>query len=97
MEAMNAISTRPRRLAISTARDGAGKMSVAVRDAGAGFDSSNASRLFEAFYSSKPHGTGMGLAICRSIIEAHGGEIWAANNTDYGATFQISLNLDSAN
>jgi PAS domain S-box-containing protein len=96
MEAMNAISTRPRRLAISTARDESGHICVAVRDAGLGFDSNNANRLFEAFYSSKPQGMGIGLAICRSIIEAHEGKIWAANNEDHGATFQISLKAENA-
>jgi PAS domain S-box-containing protein len=95
MEAMHSISTRPRRLSISTARDDTGNICVAVQDVGLGFDASNSNRLFEAFYSSKPQGMGMGLAICRSIIEAHGGKIWAANNADHGATFQISLKAES--
>jgi PAS domain S-box-containing protein len=96
MEAMNAISTRPRRLVISTARDEPGNICVAVRDSGFGLDPNNSNRLFEAFFSSKPQGMGMGLAICRSIIEAHEGKIWAASNEDHGATFQISLKAENA-
>jgi PAS domain S-box-containing protein len=95
MESMHSVSTRPRRLVISTACEGPEHICVAVRDSGLGFDPNNSNRLFEAFYSSKPRGMGMGLAICRSIIEAHEGKIWAANNEDHGATFQISLKAES--
>jgi PAS domain S-box-containing protein len=95
MESMSSISTRPRQLAISTAVDNTGMICVAVRDTGLGFDSNNATRMFEAFYSSKPQGMGMGLAICRSIIDAHGGRISAAKNADHGATFQISLKAEN--
>jgi PAS domain S-box-containing protein len=94
MEAMNSISTRPRRLAILTARDATAKICVSISDVGPGFEASNAPRLFEAFYSSKPQGMGMGLAICRSIIEAHGGKLSAANNVDHGATFHMLLDAD---
>jgi C4-dicarboxylate-specific signal transduction histidine kinase len=96
MESMHAVSARSRRLAISTACEGPDHICVAVRDSGLGFDPNNSSRLFEAFYSSKPRGMGMGLAICRSIIEAHEGKIWAANNDDHGATFRISLKAENA-
>jgi PAS domain S-box-containing protein len=94
IEAMNSVSTRPRSLAISTARDNTAKISIAISDAGPGFEPDQALRLFEAFYSSKPHGMGMGLAICQSIMEAHGGKIWADNNTDQGATFHLLLDED---
>jgi PAS domain S-box-containing protein len=64
---------------------------VAVRDAGVGLPESDPERLFEAFYTTKPNGLGMGLSISRSIIDAHGGLLWATPNQDHGATFQFSL------
>lgn len=83
----------PRKLIVgsqqSTDRDG---VVVTVRDSGTGIDPDVADRLFNAFFSTKPDGMGMGLSICRSIVEAHGGRIWAANNDDGpGATFQVFL------
>ena len=70
-------------------------MLVAVRDSGPGLDG-GLERLFEAFYTTKPSGLGMGLSICRSIIEAHGGRLWASANVPRGATFQFTLPIDSA-
>jgi signal transduction histidine kinase len=64
---------------------------VAVKDTGIGIDSQKVEQLFDAFYSTKPNGLGMGLSICRSIIEAHGGRLWATPNDGPGATFQFSL------
>jgi signal transduction histidine kinase len=64
---------------------------VAVRDTGPGLDPQSLDRLFEAFYTTKPHGLGMGLAISRSIIEAHGGRLWATTNVPHGAAFQFTL------
>jgi signal transduction histidine kinase len=64
---------------------------VAVRDNGKGIGAKDADRLFEPFFTTKPQGMGMGLAICRSIIEAHEGRIWAFNNTGWGATFCCAL------
>jgi len=64
---------------------------VCVRDAGIGFKSDEAERLFEAFYTTKPHGMGMGLTVSRSIIEAHGGRLWAEPNQGVGATLLFSL------
>ena len=66
-------------------------MFVAVRDSGPGLDTETMDRLFEAFYTTKPGGMGMGLAICRSIIEAHGGRLWARTNEPRGAIFQFTL------
>jgi signal transduction histidine kinase len=64
---------------------------VAVQDCGPGIDPANANRLFEAFFTTKSNGMGMGLSICRSIIEDHGGQLWASSNAGHGATFQFSL------
>jgi signal transduction histidine kinase len=67
---------------------------VTVRDSGPGLDPESVDRLFEAFYTTKPEGLGMGLAICRSIIEAHGGRMWASANEPRGAVFQFTLPSD---
>jgi PAS domain S-box-containing protein len=80
-----------RRLIIRTERENEGKVRVAVRDFGTGLDGQNLHRLFEPFYSTKPEGLGMGLPICRSIVEAHGGQLWAANKPDRGATFMFTV------
>ena len=66
-------------------------MLVAVTDTGPGLDPANVERLFDAFYTTKPNGMGMGLAICRSIIEAHEGKLWACPNKSRGAVFQFTL------
>ena len=66
-------------------------MLVAVRDTGAGVDPQSFARLFDPLYTTKPGGMGMGLAICRSIIEAHGGRIWAAAKEPQGTVFQFTL------
>jgi signal transduction histidine kinase len=64
---------------------------VSVRDAGVGIDAHKMDQLFSAFYTTKPDGMGMGLSISRSIIEAHGGRLWATPNVDHGATFHFAL------
>ena len=69
---------------------------VAVRDSGLGLDPASLEHLFDAFYTTKSSGMGMGLSICRSIIEAHGGRIWAEANVPQGATFQFTLPWQAA-
>ena len=68
---------------------------VTVRDSGPGLDPESLDHLFAAFYTTKPQGMGMGLAISRSIIEAHGGRLWATSNDGAGATFQFTLPADA--
>jgi PAS domain S-box-containing protein len=89
-EAMDAIEEGSRELLISTEEDQAGVL-VAVRDSGPGIDPEDLDRIFDAFYTTKSGGTGMGLSICRSIIHAHGGELGAEANEPRGAVFQFTL------
>jgi PAS domain S-box-containing protein len=89
-EAMGSIEAEPRELLISTAQHHTGVL-VAVRDSGPGIDPIHLERVFETFYTTKAHGVGMGLSICRSIIDAHGGRLWAEANEPRGAIFQFTL------
>jgi PAS domain S-box-containing protein len=92
VEAMSSMHGSPRRLNVRTEiRDGAALVTVA--DTGPGLGTDDADQVFEAFFSTKAEGIGMGLAICRSIIEAHGGTIWAANNEGCGSVFSFTLPL----
>jgi C4-dicarboxylate-specific signal transduction histidine kinase len=91
VEAMTSLDKGARELQISTETDAAGGVLVTVRDSGPGLDSTSADRAFESFYTTKPEGIGMGLAICRSIITAHGGRIWATANQPRGAILQFTL------
>jgi len=90
-EALSAVDDRPRKLQISTERDAGDRVRLTVQDAGMGFDPQAAERLFEAFYTTKNEGMGMGLSVSRSIIESHHGRLWAAPNEGPGATFSFSI------
>src|SRR6266481_7172260 len=94
MDAMSTVDVPERRLEIGgrpDTRDGSPAARISVQDRGVGLDAGKMDRLFEAFYTTKAHGMGMGLAISRSIIEAHGGRLWALPNRGPGATFSFSL------
>jgi signal transduction histidine kinase len=90
-EAMSAGHNNARHLSISAARTEPDRVVVAVQDSGPGVDSANLDQIFHAFYTTKPDGVGVGLSICRAIIEAHGGRLWASNGVPQGAVFQFTL------
>jgi PAS domain S-box-containing protein len=91
LEAMSAIGDRPRELVIRTQSGEVDQVRVTVQDSGIGLDPQSMGRIFDAFYTTKSQGMGMGLAISRSIIENHGGRLWAVANDGPGATFQFTL------
>jgi PAS domain S-box-containing protein len=91
IEAMASVETEGRELLIITERAETGGVLVEVRDSGPGIDPTHWERVFEAFYTTKMNGMGMGLSICRSIIDAHGGRLWADANEPRGALFQFTL------
>jgi C4-dicarboxylate-specific signal transduction histidine kinase len=94
VEAMSGVSEGARRLLITTREAELSGVFVAIRDSGPGVVRADLDRLFEAFYTTKPDGLGMGLSICRSIIEAHGGRLWPTANVPQGAVFQFTLPTD---
>lgn len=98
VEAMSGVITDARELLVSTNQTETGDVRVTVRDSGPGVDPKCAGRLFEAFYTTKPSATGIGLAICRSIVEAHGGRLWVETNQPQGAVFRFTVpaQLESA-
>lgn len=91
IEAMADITDRPRVLLIRSQIHQSGDIQAAVLDSGAGFDPQSQDRVFDAFFTTKPNGMGMGLSISRSIIEAHGGRLWASPNPDFGVTMYFTL------
>jgi PAS domain S-box-containing protein len=95
MEAMGADDEGPKELLISTGKVEPSCALVAVQDSGPGLEAMMLERVFESFYTTKPTGLGLGLSICRSIIEAHGGRLWASVNQRRGATFQFTLPGDA--
>src|SRR6266404_958777 len=90
-DAMSAVNDRPRHMVITTEREEGDRVRLTVQDAGVGLDPQAMDRLFEAFYTTKNDGMGMGLSISRSIIERHHGRLWAAPNDGPGATFSFSI------
>jgi C4-dicarboxylate-specific signal transduction histidine kinase len=90
VEAMGLLEAEPRELLITTEQDHTGVL-VTVRDSGPGIDPTHLERVFNAFYTTKSHGVGMGLSICRSIIDEHGGRLWVEANEPRGAVFQLTL------
>jgi C4-dicarboxylate-specific signal transduction histidine kinase len=93
IEAMEAITDRPRRLTIRSAIEGDDSVLVSVADTGTGLDPDKVSHIFDSFYTTKPDGIGVGLAISRSIVEAHGGGLWASPVEPFGARFGFTLPL----
>jgi len=94
IEAMNGAGQGPRELLLRSGADGSHKVRISVEDSGPGLDPKSLDHLFDAFYTTKPHGLGMGLAISRSIVEAHGGRLWAAADAPHGAIFHFTLPID---
>ena len=91
IDALSLVADRTRTLRISTAMAEAGEVVVAVEDSGTGLDPAQLERIFDPFFTTKADGLGLGLPICRSIVEAHGGRLWAAINSAYGSTFKFTL------
>jgi C4-dicarboxylate-specific signal transduction histidine kinase len=96
MEAMNGVMDRPRNLVIRSEMPSADQLLVAVEDSGIGIDPAVQKQIFDAFFTTKAQGMGMGLSISHSIIEAHGGRLWASPNGGPGATFQFTLPIGQA-
>jgi C4-dicarboxylate-specific signal transduction histidine kinase len=98
IEAMQSVTDRPRELVVRSGQDEPHRVLVSVTDSGVGICAKDVDRLFNAFFTTKSGGMGMGLSICRSIMEAHGGRLWATANLPHGATFQFTLpvNADTA-
>ena len=94
VQAMSGVNEGSRGLLISTGKDASDRVLVAVQDSGPGLNPEGFERLFNSFYTTKPGGMGMGLSICRSIVEAHGGRIWATPNAGQGITMQFTLPIN---
>jgi PAS domain S-box-containing protein len=90
-DAMSSVDDRPRQVVIKTERDEGDRVRLTVQDAGVGFEPQGVDKLFEAFYTTKSSGMGIGLSVSRSIIESHHGRLWAASNEGPGATFSFSI------
>jgi signal transduction histidine kinase len=91
IEAMTAVSDRPRQLLIRSEVEGANQIRISIRDSGVGVTEEAMPRLFEPFFTTRSQGIGMGLPISRSIIESHGGRLWAESTVNQGSVFQFTL------
>ena len=96
IQATSAVTGRRHELRIRSQEHGPDQILVAVEDSGTGIELQNVDRLFSAFFTTKPNGMGIGLSICRSIVEQHGGNIWATRNSGAGSTFQFTLRTRGA-
>jgi signal transduction histidine kinase len=96
IEAMNTVTDRPREMVIRSSPHESDKVLVAVQDSGIGIDRQNLEKIFDAFYTTKSAGMGMGLAISRSIVENHGGRLWATPNDGPGMTVEFALPVEIA-
>jgi signal transduction histidine kinase len=91
MEAMDAVRGRTRLLIVRSGVHEAGAVTVTFEDTGTGIDPGDTERIFDALFTTKSSGTGLGLTICRSIVEAHGGRLWASPRVPYGTAFHVVL------
>jgi signal transduction histidine kinase len=96
MDAMRFVTSRPRDLLISSRKRGAGEILIAVEDSGVGLQPESAERVFDPFFTTKPQGIGMGLSISRSIVESHGGRVWAASRPSGGAIFEFTIPIGAS-
>jgi signal transduction histidine kinase len=91
LNGIEAMKDAPGELVITSQHTADGQVLISVTDSGVGIPPEQAERIFDAFFTTKPHGTGMGLSISRTIVESHGGRLWASPSTPRGATFQCTL------
>jgi C4-dicarboxylate-specific signal transduction histidine kinase len=91
VDAMNSVNGRAKLLKIRSEIRGGGQIRISIEDSGAGIDPDHMAHIFDTFYTTKPHGMGLGLSICRSIVESQGGRLWAETCNPYGAVFHIEL------
>jgi C4-dicarboxylate-specific signal transduction histidine kinase len=90
-DAMSAVTGRERQLTIQTVLNGPTSVRITVEDTGCGIDQAHLNRIFDPFFTTKSHGMGLGLSICRSIVEAHGGKLWASRRSPFGTAFHLTL------
>jgi signal transduction histidine kinase len=96
IEAMSSVTGRERCLTIASSLDQPASLTIAVEDTGTGIDPAHFDRIFDPFFTTKAQGMGLGLSICRSIIEAHGGNLLASPRNPFGSSFYLSLPISAA-